>query len=45
MQGSRTVVAIDKDPKAPIFQAADFGVVGDLHSVVPALLDEIGKRS
>ncbi len=45
MQGSRTVVAVDKDPKAPIFQLADFGVVGDLYSVIPALLDEIGKRS
>jgi electron transfer flavoprotein alpha subunit len=45
MQGSGTVVAVDKDPKAPIFQAADFGVVGDLHVVIPALLDEIGRRS
>ncbi|HZP50094.1 electron transfer flavoprotein subunit alpha/FixB family protein [Actinocrinis sp.] len=45
MQSSRTVVAIDTDPKAPIFQAADFGVVGDLFSVIPALLEEIGKRS
>ena len=45
MQGSRTVVAVDTDPKAPIFQAADFGVVGDLHTVLPALLEEIGRRS
>jgi electron transfer flavoprotein alpha subunit len=45
MQGSRTIVAINKDPKAPIFEIADFGVVGDLHSVLPALIDEIGKRS
>jgi len=44
MQGSRTVVAINKDPKAPIFQIADFGVVGDLHTVLPALIDEIEKR-
>jgi electron transfer flavoprotein alpha subunit len=44
MQGSRTIVAINKDPKAPIFQIADFGVVGDLHTVLPALVDEIAKR-
>jgi electron transfer flavoprotein alpha subunit len=44
MQGSRTIVAINKDPKAPIFRIADFGVVGDLHTVLPALIDEIDKR-
>jgi electron transfer flavoprotein alpha subunit len=44
MQGSRTIVAINKDPKAPIFQITDFGVVGDLHTVLPALIDEIVKR-
>lgn len=44
MQGSQTIVAINKDPKAPIFKFADFGVVGDLHKVVPALLVEIDKR-
>jgi electron transfer flavoprotein alpha subunit len=44
MQGSRVIVAVNKDPKAPIFQFADFGVVGDLHTVLPALIDEIGKR-
>lgn len=44
MQSSRVIVAINKDPKAPIFGVADFGVVGDLHSVVPALTNEIEKR-
>lgn len=44
MQGSRTIVAINKDPKAPIFGIADFGVVGDVHSVLPALVSEVEKR-
>lgn len=44
MQGSRTIVAINKDPKAPIFGIADFGVVGDVHSVLPALVTEVEKR-
>lgn len=44
MQGSKTVVAVNKDPKAPIFAMADFGVVGDLHTVLPQLVDEITKR-
>ncbi|GIJ71272.1 electron transfer flavoprotein subunit alpha/FixB family protein [Virgisporangium ochraceum] len=43
MQGSRVVVAINKDPKAPIFRTADFGVVGDLHTVLPALASEIER--
>jgi electron transfer flavoprotein alpha subunit len=45
MQGSKTVVAVNKDPKAPIFSIADFGVVGDLHVVLPQLVDEIAKRT
>ena len=45
MQTSKTIVAINKDPEAPIFELVDFGVVGDLHSVVPALTEEIAKRA
>ncbi|MET9339603.1 electron transfer flavoprotein subunit alpha/FixB family protein [Nonomuraea sp. NPDC003804] len=44
MQTAKTIIAINKDPEAPIFELADFGVVGDLHQVVPQLADEIGKR-
>jgi electron transfer flavoprotein alpha subunit len=44
MQGSRTIVAINKDPKAPIFAIADLGVVGDAHTVLPALLAEVRRR-
>ncbi len=44
MQTSKTIIAVNKDPEAPIFEIADFGVVGDLFKVVPQLLDEIGKH-
>jgi electron transfer flavoprotein alpha subunit len=44
MQSAGTIVAIDRDPGAPIFAVADLGVVGDLHEVVPELLAEIRRR-
>jgi len=44
MQTSKTIVAVNKDPEAPIFELVDFGVVGDLFDVVPQLTEEIEKR-
>jgi electron transfer flavoprotein alpha subunit len=44
MQTSKTIIAINKDEEAPIFELADFGLIGDLFNVVPQLTDEITKR-
>jgi electron transfer flavoprotein alpha subunit len=44
MQTSQYIVAINKDPDAPIFSFADFGIVGDVFQVVPALVEEIKRR-
>ena len=44
MQTSKTIVAVNKDEEAPIFELVDFGVVGDLHTVLPAATEEINKK-
>jgi len=44
MQTSKTIVAVNKDEEAPIFELVDFGVVGDLHTVLPAVTEEVNKR-
>ena len=44
MQTSKTIVAVNKDSEAPIFELVDFGVVGDLHSVLAAATEQVNAR-
>ena len=44
MQTSRVIVAINKDPEAPIFKVASYGIVGDVSQIVPALTEHFRKR-
>ena len=45
MQNSKTIIAINKDPHAPIFEFSDLAVVGDVHTVVPELVELLRKHT